>query len=433
MADQFSLPSSSSHPPHRRPHDAVAGGAADDLPEDDPAAAFILRLGQGLHASGYAADRVEQLMASASARLGTPGQFFSLPTMLMAAFGPLSRQRTHLIRVEPGAVNLARMAALEEVARDVERARITPVEGLVRVDRLMSMPRPWPTPVVVLAYGVASATGCRFLSGGAAEVAVAAIVGLLVGALSVSLARTGQRIELFEFVGGLVGAALVTALAAWGVRTALSTTVLGGLLTLLPGLTLTVAMTELASRHLSSGTARLMWAVVGLTALAIGAAVGTALVTALAGPVRSARIVPLEPWTRYLALGLAPFAFGVLLGARPWDLPWILVAVLVGFSGLQLGQQTIGAEVGAAIGALTVGLAANLFERLRLGPAAVVQVPGILVLVPGSIGFRGITALIDENLTTGFAAWSGMLLTAVALAAGLLLSNVVLPPRGRVG
>jgi len=26
-------------------------------------------------------------------------------------------------------VNLARMAALEEVARDVERARITPVEG----------------------------------------------------------------------------------------------------------------------------------------------------------------------------------------------------------------------------------------------------------------------------------------------------------------
>jgi len=142
---------------------------------------------------------------------------------------------------------------------------------------------------------------------------------------------------------------------------------------------------------------------------------------------------PWPTWTRYLALGLAPFAFGVLLGARPRDLPWILVAVLVGFSGLQLGQQTIGAEVGAAIGALTVGLAANLFERLRLGPAAVVQVPGILVLVPGSIGFRGITALIDENLTTGFAAWSGMLLTAVALAAGLLLSNVVLPPRGRVG
>jgi uncharacterized membrane protein YjjP (DUF1212 family) len=397
----------------------------------DPAAAFVLRLGQALHASGYAADRVEQLMASAAVRLGAPGQFFSLPTMLMAAFGPLDQQRTHLIRVEPGAVNLARMAALEAVARDVEAARLTPVEGLARVDRLMAMPRPWPGPVVVLAYGAASATGCRFLNGGAAEVGLAALVGLLLGALSVTVAHAGRRIEFFEFVGGLLGAALVTAIGAWGFRTALSTTVLGGILTLLPGLTLTVAMTELASRHLSSGTARLMGAVVGLTALAIGAAVGTALVTAIAGPVRPARIVALAAWTRYVALAVAPFAFGVLLGARPRDLPWILVAVVIGFGGLQVGQRTLGAEVGAAIGALAVGLAANLFERCRLGPAAVVQVPGILVLVPGSIGFRGITALIDEHLETGFAAWSGMLLTAVALAAGLLLSNVVLPPRAR--
>ena len=35
-------------------------------------------------------------------------------------------------------------------------------------------------------------------------------------------------------------------------------------------------------------------------------------------------------------------------------------------------------------------------ERWRHRPAAVVLVPGILLLVPGSIGFRSLTALMEQ-------------------------------------
>lgn len=50
---------------------------------------------------------------------------------------------------------------------------------------------------------------------------------------------------------------------------------------MLPGLTITVAMRELASRHLSSGSACLSAAFLVFTSMAFGVALGTAVVSGL--------------------------------------------------------------------------------------------------------------------------------------------------------
>lgn len=56
-------------------------------------------------------------------------------------------------------------------------------------------------------------------------------------------------------------------------------------------------------------------------------------------------------------------------------------------------------------------------------------VPGILMLVPGSIGFRSISSLLGQDVVIGLKTAMAMLLVAVALAGGLLFANVVVPPR----
>jgi uncharacterized membrane protein YjjB (DUF3815 family) len=53
----------------------------------------------------------------------------------------------------------------------------------------------------------------------------------------------------------------------------------------------------------------------------------------------------------------------------------------------------------------------------------------VLVLVPGSVGFRSIAALMDEHVVAGIDTAFTALLTAVALVVGLLVANVVLPAR----
>lgn len=171
-------------------------------------------------------------------------------------------------------------------------------------------------------------------------------------------------------------------------------------------------MTELASRHLSSGTARLAAAFIVFAAMALGVALGTTVVSAAYGvSIRSAATGHLPSWTHFAALIVAPIGFSLLLRARPRDIPLVAAASWL-----------------ASIGALTVGLASNIYERVKLGPASVPLVPGVLLLVPGTIGYRSLTMLLSQDVNTGLSAAITAALTAFALAGGLIVANVLVPP-----
>jgi uncharacterized membrane protein YjjP (DUF1212 family) len=55
-------------------------------------------------------------------------------------------------------------------------------------------------------------------------------------------------------------------------------------------------------------------------------------------------------------------------------------------------------------------------------------VPGVLLLVPGSIGYRSLTMLLSQDVETGLSAGIAAALTAFALAGGLIVANVLVPP-----
>lgn len=364
-------------------------------PDVDVSVGYIMRLGRALHAAGTSAPRLEEVLEDACDRLGLYGQFFTTPTSIFAAFGPVEHQRTHLVRVEPGSVDLGKLAAIDRVARDVQAGRLRVADASARVDEVAAASHPYHWTIRLLAYALASAIGCRFLGGGLAEIEAALVVGLATGLLSLAFRRFTVPSYLFELAAAFLGSLLVSLLVASGQRLAISTATLAGIIVVLPGLTLTVAMTELTSRHLASGTARLSGAFIVFLALIVGVALAATLVTAVVGPLPSVAVRPLPAWTREVALALAPLVFSILLGARRRDLPWIYAASIVGFLGLQAGQRSLGPELGAAVGSLGVGLVANAYDRLRRGPQAVVFTPGVLLLVPGSLGFRSMTALLD--------------------------------------
>jgi uncharacterized membrane protein YjjB (DUF3815 family) len=93
----------------------------------------------------------------------------------------------------------------------------------------------------------------------------------------------------------------------------------------------------------------------------------------------------------------------------------------------------MGPVIGACLGALSVGLAAHAYERWRNRPALVALVPGVLLLVPGSTGFRSLAHLLDQQVLVGIDAAFATLLTAAALVAGLLLAEMLaeVAARGR--
>ena len=398
-------------------------------PADRDAVGFILRLGRALHTYGYAAHRLEDVMGQAAARLGLTGQFFTTPTSIFAAFGPQDDQRTFLIRVEPGAVDLGKLAMLDRVTRAVLKGEMSPVLGSAEVERILQLGERYSRFMTTVAFGLASAAASRFLGGGAREIAVSSVLGLVIGLLALAASKVGGLSRVFEPLAAFAASLLASLAPHWIGPYSVYNATLAGLIVLVPGLTLTVAMTELSTRHLVSGTARLSGAFVLFLAIAFGVALGGRIASVLAGAPHIVDAVPLPGWTEWAALIVAPLAFTVLLRAEPRDAIWIVLAGALAVAGGRMGARALGLELGVFVGALLVGAASNLYARFLNRPATVILVPGILLLVPGSFGFRSLASLLDREVVLGVETAFRMILMAVALVAGMLVSNVVAPPK----
>jgi uncharacterized membrane protein YjjP (DUF1212 family) len=403
---------------------------SDSSSSEQTAIGFVLRLGRALHSAGYSAPALEGALIKVSARLGLVGQFFSTPTSLFAAFGAEERQHTYLIRVEPAEVNLGKLTALDQTARGVLNGSIPPAEGSARVDAIVLAPAPFRRVASTAAYGLASGAACRLFGGGWQEMAVVAITGMAIGILAIVMATLFPRSgRLFELLAACLAAAFANAAPALGLHVSAPLATLAGVVVLLPGFSLTIAMAELAARHLASGTARLAGAFMVFIGITFGVAIGRQISLSLFGPPPVVAPETLPAWTLWAALFTIPLAFAVLLRAQPRDAIWIVLASLCGYAGSRLGTIVLGPQLGACLGALAVGMACNLYERVLERPATVPLVPGVLLLVPGSIGFRSLTLLLEQKVVVGIDAAFTMLLTAMSLVTGLLLADIIFPSR----
>jgi uncharacterized membrane protein YjjP (DUF1212 family) len=397
----------------------------------DPRIDFLIALGRALHENGIPAHRLEDTLGEAAARLGLRAEFFSTPTSLISAFGEPGNQQTALSRVTPGELRLDRIVALDEVVDALWRHEIPVEEAHSRLRNIASTSSPYGPWLTVAALAVASGAAARFFGAGLAEVLVSTVVGLMIGGLGAVAQRSVTVGRVYEFAAAMTATLLALVAGALWPPLAVAPVVVSSIIVLLPGLTLTLALNELATGHLVSGTARLTGSLMTLLKLGLGVGLGQQLATVL--PALAARAdaqpVPLPDWTLAPALLLTVPALGVLFRARWRELPWMLVAVMTAFGGARLGVHLLGPALGALLGALLAGLAGNVYERRRRRPAVVMVLPSLIMLVPGSIGYRSLSFLMERNIVAGIDSAVTALLVGVSLVAGLLLANVLLPPR----
>jgi uncharacterized membrane protein YjjB (DUF3815 family) len=58
-----------------------------------------------------------------------------------------------------------------------------------------------------------------------------------------------------------------------------------------------------------------------------------------------------------------------------------------------------------------------------------VREPGIILLVPGSVGFRSLSAVLERDVLLGLDTAVSLIVVLISLVAGLLFGDLLVPPR----
>lgn len=396
---------------------------------------FLVELAERLHAYGTTAQRLEGAISAVAHKLRLECEPWSNPTGMILTFSDPNRplgdsDTTRVIRLPPGENDLYRLSETDRIAEDVMADRLDLVAAHAAMSALDEPPSTRASAMQVIGFGLAATAIAGLLRLPWLDIGVAGLNGLLIGLLVQAAEMRPRLKEGLEAIAGTLAAGVAIGVASFLAPLNQNTVIIASLIVLLPGLALTNAVNELTSQHLVSGTARFAGALTTVLKLAVGVVIALYLADLLGLQPGIRALRPQPHWVEWGALAVAAFAFAVLFRAGLRDYPKVMAAAASGYLISRFGGQAFGNPAGIFLAALVMTAAGNAYARWWHRPGAIIRVPGIIMLVPGSASLRGLLELIQQqDVSAGQDALLTVLNILLALVAGLLFGNLLLPAR----
>ncbi|MCE2595806.1 threonine/serine exporter family protein [Motilimonas cestriensis] len=398
---------------------------------------FIIKLGKALHQFGTPAYRLEAHLKSVAETMGLQGSFLVTPTSLTFVLWlptdnpddqPL--ESTHIVRVKPGEIDLGSLASTNELVQQVQTTDMNLTQALLRLKEIQNKPNPYHQTWVALAYAASGGAFAMLMSSNWPTTLWAALLSLVVYFLVVRAEYSRRVSDSLEPLVALCSAFFAMGIATFESQLNVSVAVLSAIIIFIPGLSLTMALSELASRELVSGTTRLMDAIMVLFKLYFGAVLGMALGALCWGQAIHPQPEVMPFWTKWLGVLLLSVGLAVVFKVRSKDIVWGVLAGVIAYAASFLGSYYLGEALGPFLGAFAVGVYGNLYARWTRSPASVVLLQGIVLLVPGSKTYISLNSLVlGESIVNVPNLGSQTFLIFMSLVAGLVFANVAIPPK----
>ena len=393
---------------------------------------FIIRLGKALHKLGSTAYRLEDNLLSIARFLDIRASFIITPTALtfILSDDEDDQQYNHLVRVTPGEIDLGSLARIDELVDELVNGQRTLNEAIERLTEINRKEPPYGVALTFLAFGASSGAFAMLMHTSWHDVFWSTILGFVVFLFVIWAERSRRVTEMLEPMAALTTSLLASLISLFDPSINIPMVILSSIIAFIPGLSLTVGLSELAARHLMSGTARIMDSVMVLFKIYFGAVLGMAFGKLLWG---EAIFIPPETmpvWTSWLAVSTLSISLIVLFKVRLKDAPWGMIAGYISFSVSIWASSYLGVALGAFVGAFALGIYSNLFSRIMNLPSSIVRLLGLVVLVPGSKVYIGLNSFVTgKQMLAVNDLGSQTFLIFMSLVAGLIFSNVALPHR----
>ena len=425
--------------PSERPSDELPPTPSMAHRSREELADYLLDIGATLASYGCPSYRLEDVIRTVAEVEGYRAEPFALPTGLFLRVTPMVRGQEpvpevhRMTRLSEWGVDLGRLTLVDAIFNEVSERRVTIEQARARIREIVTRRPLWSPSLVWAATTVSAGAAAVFFRGGLVEIFVSSVVGAAVGGSRVFLDRRPAQRLLSEFMGGLFAAMCAwLAMRVWPSASP-EVIVLAGAISLFPGMTFTTGLAEVAQKNLVSGGARLMESAVTLLLILFGVALVAGLqkvagaTLPVSAPARDGLGLPYQA----VALVVSSVAFGVLFQVPRRYMWTALISGATGYAVTALAVRHLpeAPHVAAFCAALAVCMLSNGLARVMNKPAQLFQLPGMILLVPGSFGFVSLGQLLAKKADEGVQAAFTMALVGAALVIGVLVANVLMPAR----
>lgn len=389
---------------------------------------LLVGLGSALVLAGEAVDQVDAILLRVAHQAGVDDlDVLVLPTVLMIQIGGETRGHARLASLATSKrLRLDQVSDVYELSGRAQRGEVEAAPALAELATIIDRPPPFGWAIRTIGLGVLSAGFAMALQPTPFGVAIAFVLGVVVGLLL--LAKSPELRPILPVLASFGVASVVFAIAEHYQAENPIRNLIPPLVIFLPGAAITTGTMELAARQTVAGASRLVGGLVDLLLLAFGivaaaTVVGTPTTELLDDPPSR-----LGSWTVWASLVLVALGNHLHHCAKRRAVPWILLVLIAASIGQTAGAALFTAELSAFFGALVMTPLVLLIGRRRHGPPAMVLfLPAFWFLVPGAAGLMDVTAIVGVGgRTLGPADFNSTMVSVVAIALGVLIGTAAI-------
>lgn len=388
---------------------------------------FILLAAKSLHENGLPTHRVEDFIQKLCATIQLQADFFTTPGSIFASIEQEGVKQPFMVKVsQEGDLNLEKIDAIQEVCKQVGEQRIDFKVGIQQLNELNKMQSRYADWLMILFFGLSTGSAACVFGGNLPEILCALFIGLGIGSFNALLRYFPRFGKVFVLISAIWACCIAAFFEHFYIGFQRDVSTVCGLIILIPGFSFTVSITEMVNNHLIAGLTRFTNAFITFAMIAIGIAVGMKCMGHITLPSPTQHISDLVSWGKWVALFFVPLGFMVLFKAKQRDFIWILLACWCSYFSYVFGRTIFSEPVAVFVASLLLGVVSNLFSRIKKRNSSLLLVPGMILLVPGSLGFFSISHLVNSDVVAGIQTALSMLTTAMALVFGIIFSNIIL-------
>lgn len=394
---------------------------------------FIIKLGLALHHCGATSYRIENHLLNLAKFWNIEASFLVTPTAFTFIFSSNpDDQHTHIVRVQPAGNDLGKLAVIDEIVEKVVASQVTLDEAIELLIEAKQQSSFYSNKTEALAWCVTGGAFAMLLSPSSLDIVSSFSFSLLVFILYKLSVRSPRLASIVEFFAPFISAILACFIASIGITINVPFVILSSVIIFIPGLSITVALSEIVNKDLVSGTSKLVDATMLLFKLYFGALLGITLGNLIwtIDPLVLDMSYALPDWKNYIAVMALSTGLAVAFNVHKSDIIWGIAAGLIAYVVSTFAAQYLGFTLGTFVGSFSVGLFSNIYAIIKNRPASIVLIQGIVLLVPGSRTYMDLNSYISGHEIINNINDSGfVLMIFIAILAGMILANAVLPAK----